>query len=175
VKELKSGKVWLRVLKDTDKARIAELCNNKKVWDNLRDFMPNPYTVTDAENFIRLCKKEDPPTTFAIEYNGEFVGVIGLVVQSDIYRLTAEIGYWLGEPYWGKGIATHAVNLITEYGFDELRLVRIHTGVFDFNIASQKVLEKAGFKLEGVFEKSVVKNEKILNEFRYAKLNPAIT
>ena len=102
---------------------------------------------------------------------GEIIGSIGLVLQSDVYKLTAEIGYWIGEPYWGKGITTKAVQLITEYGFNELGLVRIYTGVFDFNKASQKVLEKAGFKLESIFEKSVVKNNKICDEYRYGLIN----
>jgi ribosomal-protein-alanine N-acetyltransferase len=172
MKELKSGNITLRQLEDSDKIRLAELCNNKKIWDNLRDFIPFPYSVEDAESFVRRSKQENPPMTFAIEYNGELAGVVGLVKQTDIYRLTAEIGYWVGEPLWGKGIATNAVTLMTNYGFNELKLVRIFTGVFDFNIASQRVLSKAGFKLEGIFENSVVKNGEIIDEYRYAKINP---
>jgi ribosomal-protein-alanine N-acetyltransferase len=97
-----------------------------------------------------------------------------LVIQKDIYRLSAEIGYWLGEPYWGKGIALKAVNLITEYGFNELELVRIYSGVFDFNKASHRVMEKAGFKLEAVFERSVIKNGIICDEYRYAKIKESL-
>ena len=145
--------IKLRELEITDKKKLAELCNNKKIWDNLRDYMPFPYTEDNANDFIKYCQGENPQYTFAIEYNGEFVGTIGLVRQTDIYKLTAEIGYWIGEPYWGMGIATKAVQLITEYGFNELGLVRIYTGVFAFNKASQRVLEKVGFKLECIFEK----------------------
>lgn len=173
MKELISGNILLRPLVDSDKNRLAELCNNKKIWDNLRDSIPFPYTVNDAVNFIKLCQKQDQNVTFAIEFKGELCGVIGLVKQTDIYKHSAEIGYWIGEPFWGKGIATAAVNLIVGYGFNDLNLVRIYTAVFDFNKASQKVLRKAGFILEGIFDKSVSKNGRIFDEYRYAKVNPA--
>lgn len=137
----------------------------------MRDHLPFPYTEKHAMEFIEHCQGENPQQTFAVEYNGEFAGCVGLVRQTDIYKLTAEIGYWLGEPYWGLGIATKAVELITEYGFNQLGLVRIYTGVFDFNKASQRVLEKTGFKLECVFEKSLFKNGVICDEYRYALIN----
>lgn len=166
----KSDPITLRCLLDTDQSRLAALCNNRKIWDNVRDFLPSPYTEQNALEFIKNCQEEDPLVRFAIEYKGELAGCVGLVRQTDIYRLTAEIGYWIGEPFWGMGIATKAVGLITDYGFNQLELIRIYTGVFDFNIASQRVLEKSGFTLEGIFEKSVIKNGRILNEYRYAKL-----
>jgi RimJ/RimL family protein N-acetyltransferase len=168
--ELAQGSILLRSYYDNDKDRLAELCNNKKIWDNLRDFIPYPYTILDAERFIDICHNEKPQTTFAIEYNGELIGSIGLILQTDVYKLTAEIGYWIGEPYWRKGITTKAVGMIVDYGFKELGLLRIFTGVFDFNKASQRVLEKSGFKLEGIFEKSILKNGIICNEYRYGKV-----
>jgi len=163
--------ITLRQFEDKDIEPVAILCNNKKIWDNVRDFLPYPYTEKHAQEFIRTCRNEDPQVTFAIEYKGDFAGCIGLVKQTDIYKLTAEVGYWIGEPYWGKGIATKSVNLIVDYGFHHLGLVRIFTGVFDFNHASQRVLEKAGFNLEGIAEKSVFKNGLIRDEYRYAKIN----
>lgn len=173
--ELTDGHIRLRDFSDLDQVRLAELCNNKKIWDNVRDLLPSPYTEQNALEFIKSCQQQNPPVIFAIEYKGELAGCVGLTMQTDVYRLTAEIGYWIGEPYWGLGIATKAVGLLTEYRFDQLDLVRIYTGVFDFNKASQRVLEKSGFKLEGVFEKSVIKNGQIHNELRYAKLKPQIT
>ncbi|MCK9413985.1 MAG: GNAT family N-acetyltransferase [Prolixibacteraceae bacterium] len=170
--ELTTGSIRLRGFSDLDQVRLAKLCNNKKIWDNVRDLLPSPYTEQNALEFIRLCQQEVPTTTFAIEYNGELAGCIGLVKQTDVYRLGAELGYWIGEPYWGLGIATQAVELITLYGFNKLGLIRIYSGVFEFNAASQRVLEKSGFKLEGIFEKSVIKDGKILNEYRYSKLKP---
>jgi RimJ/RimL family protein N-acetyltransferase len=170
---LDSDNLKLRCLTKEDELRLAKLCNNRKIWDNLRDFLPSPYTDQDARAFIDLCLKENPQVTFAIEYRGELAGCIGLVTQSDIYRLTAEIGYWIGEPYWGLEIATEAVKMMTAYGFNQLNLVRIYSSVFDFNKASQKVLEKAGYKLEAIFEKSIIKNGVISDEYRYAKISPS--
>lgn len=169
--ELKYKNITLRKFQNPDSARLAQLCNNRKIWDNLRDFFPFPYTEKDATDFIIYCQDENPQYIFAIDYNSELVGTIGLVRQTDVYKLTAEIGYWIGEPYWGKGIATNAVKLLVDYGFSKLGFARIYTGVFDFNKASQRVLEKAGFKLECIAEKSILKNNKIRNEYRYSLIN----
>ena len=92
--------------------------------------------------------------------------------QVDVYRKSAEIGYWIGEPYWGKGIATEAAKLITAYGFEQLELLKIFSAVFDFNKASQRVLEKAGYKLEAIIEKAICKNHKLCDEYRYGCINP---
>ena len=162
--------IILRSLTDDDATALARLANNKKIFDNMRDALPHPYTLDDAIFFINLTKQENPQVSFAIEFKGAFCGMIGLIPQKDVYRLTAEIGYWLGEPFWGKGIITKAAAMVTEYGFNELGLIRIHTGIFEHNLASMKVLEKNGYKKECVFEKSVIKNGEILNEHRYAKL-----
>ena len=166
---LQYEKIILRPINDNDSSELARLANNKKIWDNLRDFIPFPYTIDDAIFFINMVKEEKPVMTFAIAFDGHLCGVIGLVGQKDVYRKTAEIGYWIGEPYWNKGIATVAVKLITEYGLDQLDYVRIHTGVFEYNIGSMKVLEKNGYKNEGVFEKAILKNGKLWNEHRFSK------
>ena len=165
--ELLEKELKLRPFKDSDSIKLSELCNNKKIWDNLRDYIPYPYSENNAIEYIEHCNKENPQLTFAIEFKGEFVGSIGLIKQQDVYKLTAEIGYWIGEPFWGMGITTRAVRLITNYGFNNLGIIRIYSGVFDFNKASQRVLEKSGFKLECIFEKSVYKNNKICDEYRY--------
>ncbi len=165
---LKHKNIILRSLDNNDKTALADLANNKKIWDNLRDYMPSPYTVDDAIFFINLTKKEDPQMTFAIEFDRQLSGVIGLVGQTDVYRKTAEIGYWIGEPFWNKGIATVAVNLLTDYGFNQLDLIRIHTGVFEYNTASMKVLEKCGYKRDCIFEKAIIKNGKIWDEHRFS-------
>jgi len=170
LKIIYGNKITLRQFKNDDVKILAELCNNKKIWDNLRDFIPSPYTEEHAKSFIEFCLSDTVQTTFAIEYNEMFVGVVDLVLQKDIYRLSAELGYWLGEPFWGKGIATEAVKMIVDYGFNELNLIRIFTGVIDRNIASQKVLEKVGFKLECISKKAIVKNNIICNEYKYSLL-----
>jgi len=170
--ELKSGNVRLRPLRLSDAERLVELANNEKISRNLRDGFPNPYTLADADNFLAKFTNQNPVTFFGIEYSGEHVGNISLVPGQDIYRKSAEIGYFIGESYWNKGIVTTAVNLITEYGFKNLGIIRIHTGVFEYNIASMRVLEKCGFIKEAVSRKSVFKQNKIWDEVRYSKINP---
>ncbi len=166
---LNEGKIELRNLRKSDKSGLAKLANNKNVWDNLRDLMPHPYTENDAGNFIDSTLMEDPKATFGIEFEGKLCGVIGLVPQKDIYRKSAEIGYWIGEAYWGKGIATKAVGLMTTYGLEELNFLRIQTGVFGHNAASMRVLEKNGYEKEGIFKKAVIKNDEIWDEHRFSK------
>ena len=171
-KMLKSDYVELRGFKKTDATRLAELANNKKVSQNLRDGFPHPYGLKDAEAFINKCLEQKTTTIFAIVFKGEYVGNIGLMPAEDVYRKSAEIGYFIGEPYWNKGITTKAVNLITAYGFSELELLRIHTGIIEYNTASMRVLEKCGFKKEGVFQKAIIKNGQVCDEHRYVKINP---
>lgn len=165
---LEENAIRLRPFHMEDAEAIAVLANNKKIWDNVRDSLPYPYSRRDAEYFINLQRKEKVPATFAIEYNGDMAGVIGLVRQADVYRLSAELGYWLGEPFWNKGICTIAVGLIVNYGFEKIGLHRIYASVFDFNKASQRVLEKAGFELECISRKAVIKNGLISSEYKYS-------
>lgn len=164
---LQKDKVLLRTLHEDDAAILAELANNKKIWDNVRDYIPNPYTLKDGKEFIEMTQKENPPLTFAITYEGNFCGVIGLVGLTDIHRKTAEIGYWLGEPYWGKNIMTTALQLITNYGLHQLGFIRIQTLVFEYNTNSMRVLEKCGYVKEGIFRKAIIKNDKIWDEHRF--------
>lgn len=163
------GVVTIRKFRRSDKFRMAEIANNEKVAANLRDAFPSPYTLEDARKFISMCLRQVPYQIFAIEYEGEYVGNIGLHRQDDVYRRTAELGYFIGEPYWHKGITPRAVNLICEYGFRELDIIKIFSGVFSFNTASQRVLEKCGFTLEAVLKSAVIKNGKICDEYRYAR------
>lgn len=162
--------IKLRPFADTDAESIFELANNKNIWINLRDGFPHPYSLADARKYIAYCLSLNPPTCFAIEYGGELAGSIGLFPQSDVYSKSAEIGYWIGEPFWNKGIASRAVDMIVEYGFLNLDIIRIHTGVFSYNIASQKVLEKCRFVKEAVFKNAIWKDGRICDEIRYARL-----
>jgi RimJ/RimL family protein N-acetyltransferase len=171
---LKDQDVALRKFKQNDAIRMQELANNEKISINLRDAFPHPYTLSDAKDFIENCLSQDPITTFAIEYEGEYVGNIGLGQGSDVYRKSAEIGYFIGEPYWNKGITTKAVNLITKYGFEKLGIVRIHTGIYEYNPASMRVLEKCGFEKDGVFRAAIFKNGKMWDEHRFSIINPEL-
>ena len=167
---LTDGIVTLRKLRRSDSTRMALLANNEKISVNLRDAFPFPYTLKDAEEFIVLCTSRKITGVFAIEYKDEYVGNIGLLKQTDVYSKSAELGYFIGEPYWNHGITTRAVNLICEYGFNKLDIVRIYSGVFEFNRPSQRVLEKCGFELEAVLKSAVCKKGRIYDEYRYAKV-----
>jgi RimJ/RimL family protein N-acetyltransferase len=173
--EMTMGNVTLRKPDPADNHIIAELANNKRVWDNLTDIMPHPYSVADANTFINMAVTSDIHKIFAIEYRNNLAGIIGLHGQAGVFRLTAEIGYWIGEPYWNRGIATRAVRLLTHYGIKHLGLVRIYASVYDFNKASQKVLEKAGYRFEGVAKKAIIKNGVILDDYRYSFLDDYMT
>ena len=165
------GEIKIRELIVSDLPKLAEYANNPKVAINLRDSFPHPYSFDDAVKFKEMVDSMNPKVIFAIEYKGEYAGNICLIPCSDVYRKSAEIGYFLGETFWNKGIMTQAVSLITEWGFKNLGIVRIHTGIFEFNKASQRVLEKCGFVHEGTFRKAVIKNNQLCNEIRFAKIS----
>ena len=168
---MKLGNIKLRELELSDKLKLSELLNNKKIWDNLRNKVPYPYQESDAINFIEFITKDNSQQVFAIEVNGNLCGVVGLVLQQDVYEKSAEIGYWIGEPFRGKGIASEAVKLMTDFGFNELNLRRIYAAVFEFNIASMKVLEKNGYLNEGILKKAVFKNGEVWDEHRFYRCN----
>jgi ribosomal-protein-alanine N-acetyltransferase len=167
--------VYLRSLQHTDAAPISILLDNKKIWDNLRDYLPQPYRIQDAEFFIQHVSAELPPLTFAICQDKDLCGIISLKPQSDIHRASAELGYWVGEIFWGKGLATEAVRCICRYAFDDLGFVRLFAGVMEHNVASMRVLEKSGFSKEGILRKAILKNERYLDEHLYASIHPAIS
>lgn len=163
--------VILRALQASDANELAILLNNKNIWDHVRDYLPYPYTLLDAVKFIEMQKDNQNDLIYAIQADGILAGCISLSSKSDVYKLNGEIGFWLGECFWGKGIATEAVKQIIKKGFLEINLHRIYASVFSFNIASVKVLEKAGFIKEAVLKEAVVKNNCIADEYIYALLN----
>jgi RimJ/RimL family protein N-acetyltransferase len=151
-----------------DRESLVYHANNYNIARYMTDRFPFPYTLQDASSFIEMASTGRPPNILAIEVEGKAVGGIGLHMQPDIYRKNAEMGYWLGEPYWGKGIITNAIIEMTRYGFANWDINRIFARPFGTNKASQRVLEKAGFTLEGKFEKSLYKNNEYLDELIYA-------
>ena len=163
------NRVTLRPLGEGDVETLSLLANNRKIWDNVRDYFPHPYTEDNAREYIRLVSSGELKTIFGIQYDGLLCGCIGLHAQTDVYRLSAELGYWIGEPFWGKGIASAAVGHVTVFGFEQLQLTRIFAGVFSFNSASMKVLEHNGYLLEGISTKAVIKNGQVWDEHRYAR------
>jgi [ribosomal protein S5]-alanine N-acetyltransferase len=164
------GSFHLRPLTPADAGSMAAYANNYNIWRNVRDYFPHPYKLEDAVSFILSNEGITPPINLCIEYEGACAGVIGFIPQEDVYSKTADLGYWLGEPFWGKGIMTAAVHKTVEYIFSQFDVVRIHAGIFDWNGASMRVLEKAGFRKECVFEQSVYKDGQLINEHRYSIL-----
>jgi RimJ/RimL family protein N-acetyltransferase len=144
--------------------------NNRNVWINLRNRFPYPYTTADAENFFNVVVGREPETSFAIEVNGKAVGGIGFSPLEDEEYRSAEIGYWLGEEFWGRGITTEVLIAVTEYAFSQFDLSRLYAHVFEWNVASARVLEKAGYEFEGRLRKSVTKDGQTIDRLLYAKV-----
>jgi len=171
---IKIGGFQIRNYKINDTEALLKYANNWNVSINLRDGFPYPYTIQDAADWIDFTIHQNPQTNFAIA-GQELIGGIGITLQSDVHRKSAEIGYWLGEPFWGRGIITQALSAMTQYAFDNFDLIRLYAYVFETNPASMRVLEKAGYKLEGRLRKSVVKDGQILDQMVYAMLKEELT
>jgi len=162
-------RISLRQWASSDADSLVQLANNRDIWINLRDRFPHPYTHTDADGFIAHCAAETgKPIQFAIDLDGLAIGGIGIERLEDVHRLTAEVG--LGEPYWGNGIATAALTKMTRYAFAEFPFERIQALVFEWNPASRRVLEKAGYALEASFARCIFKDGRLGGAFLYAHL-----
>ncbi len=157
-----------------DASSIVVYADNPRVAANLRDIFPHPYHLEDAERFLQGVTEQAPRTVFAIATESEAIGVIGLTLGEDVHRFTAELGYWLGEPFWGRGIMTDAVRAVVEHGFSELGLLRIYAEPYAGNLGSARVLEKAGFELEGRMRAGVFKDGRILDQLLYSVVNERV-
>ena len=164
---LTMGEYCIRRFQAEDVDALVRHANNRNVSINLRDIFPFPYERHDAEAWLKEVRKMDPETAFAIATAEELIGGIGLHLQSDVHRRSAEIGYWLAEAYWGRGIATHALQAMTEWGFAHLDINRIFAHVFGWNPASARVLEKAGYVLEGRLRQAVTKDGQVTDLLVY--------
>lgn len=162
----------LRPWRESDAASLARFADNPHIASTLRDVFPCPYTVEDAQAYIRACLEGDDggQLCFAIEIEGQAAGSVGLFIGGDVYRRSAELGYWLAEPYWGQGIMTRAVGQICRDGFKRFDIVRIYAEPFADNTGSRRVLEHNGFTLEGVKRDSVFKNGRLQDSCLYALL-----
>lgn len=173
--KLKIGKYMIRDWRIGDAPSVAKYANNRKIWMNLRDVFPYPYRRSDAENFLLKVAQQNPRTVFAIANDKEAIGSIGLMLGEDVHRYTAEMGYWLAEPFWNKGIMSRVVNRFADFAFEEFDLNRIYAEPYTGNTASVRVLEKAGFVLEGTLRANVFKDGKVLDQLLYAKIRQGIT
>jgi len=158
----------LRPWRAADLASLVRYANNPRVAQNLMNSFPHPYTEVDGRAFLAMALQAKPANRMAIEINGEAAGGLGLHLQPDIYCKNAELGYWLAEPFWGNGIMNRAVTQMVTYGFEHFAIDRIFAKPFGTNLASQRVLEKAGFILEARFEKTIFKNGTYYDELVYA-------
>ena len=162
--------IVLRPWQKQDAQELASVANNKNIWNNVRDALPSPYTVMDALQWIAHVNDQNPVVHFAIVYKGRIAGSIGCVPKEDVARKTIEIGYFVGEPYWGKGIATEAVRLLVDFIVTRMDVIRIYAQVFAGNQSSMKVLQKNGFYLEAINRKAVVKNNTVMDDYVWVKL-----
>lgn len=154
-----------------DTAQIVLIANNKNIADKLRDGFPFPYSFDDARNWLNIILPENfPPRFFAITVDQRPVGSIGIVSKTDIYRKNFEIGYFLSEEYWGRGITTKAIKAATSYSFSDFDIERVYAEPFADNIGSRKALEKAGFTLEATLKRNVIKNGIIKDSCIYSVL-----
>lgn len=158
----------VRSWRAADAGSLVRYANNRRIWSQLRDRFPHPYRRADAVTFLRAACRALPETNFAIDVEGEAVGAVGFTLLADVERVSAEIGYWLGEPFWGRGIATRALRATTQHAIAHHGLTRVFAVPFATNAASCRVLEKAGFVVEGRLRRSAVKDGVVVDQWLYA-------
>ena len=168
--EIKRKQFTLREWRPDDAESLALHANNVKVWRNLHDAFPHPYTLADAESWIKQTSAATSGMIFAIVVDGQAVGGIGINPGKDVERRTAAIGYWLGEAYWGRGIMTEALEAMTEHVFSVFDFARLEAYVFEWNLPSTRVLEKAGYAREATLRKKVTKEGRTVDCFLYARI-----
>lgn len=158
----------LRPWQEGDQASLLRHANDRDIWRNLRDRFPHPYTAAGADAWVDVASQQQPITDFAIAVAGEAVGGIGVTLHQDVERCSAEIGYWLGRAYWGKGIMTRAVRAMTIHAVDTFSLTRVFAVPFVYNAASIRVLERAGYAREGILRRSAIKDGRVVDQIMYA-------
>lgn len=172
---ISTDKCVIRPWRRGDEPSLVRHADNRNVWMNVRDTFPSPYRISDARTWVEVATRVLSDQVWAIDVAGFAVGGIGLHPDQDVHRYNAEIGYWLGEEFWGQGIATEAVHAITRYALEQRGLVRVYAAVFEWNRASMRVLEKCGYEFEGTLRMSVFKAGRFVDQRLYAKLGAVPT
>jgi ribosomal-protein-alanine N-acetyltransferase len=162
----------LRSWRADDAESLARHGDSSAVWSNMRDAFPRPFTIERAREFIASARAAKPETRLAIEVDGAAVGGIGIALHSDIERVSAELGYWLGESFWGRGIMSEAVRAMTRHAVETFQLTRVFAVPFESNVASHRLLEKAGYLLEGRLRRCAIKEGKVIDQLLYAFVPP---
>jgi ribosomal-protein-alanine N-acetyltransferase len=170
--EIQGSAFTLRGWFDGDEASLQKHADNPNVSAFLLDRFPYPYSLNDAFIWVAFMRQQERQTNFAIAIDGQVCGGIAVDLKVDANHQEAEIGYWLAEPYWGRGIITEAVQLLTHYAFENLGIIRIQAGVFSKNTASMRVLEKAGYVKEGIMRNALIKKGEVMDKHLYAILKP---
>lgn len=170
--QIDCGDFILRTWKKGDEFSLVVHANNYEIWRNLRDIFPHPYTYKDAEDWLRIANLNYPAHNFAIEVDGQAAGGIEISFKDDIYKKNAEINYWLGEQYWGRGIVSRAVSIMSDYTFEHFDILKIYASVFEGNERSERLLKKVGFEYEAVLKKAIFKNNRFYDELIYTKWRP---
>lgn len=167
--QLDLGICRVRSWRASDLSSLVRNANNRRIWINLRDRFPFPYTEDAGRQWLAFVTAANVESNFAIEVDGAAVGGIGFIPGTDVERISAEVGYWLGEAHWGRGIATVALGGISEYAFEAFDLHRLFALPFAENLASRRVLEKAGYRLEAILRMSAIKDGRILDQALYSR------
>lgn len=168
--QLDCGVCVVRDWTPSDKTSLVRVANNRNVWRNLTHRFPHPYTDADADSWFALVEKDARPTHWAIEVEGKAVGGIGVEFGEGVHAKSARFGYWLGEPYWGRGIMSAAARATSEHVFARFDIARLEAPVFEWNPASMRVLEKCGFVREGVLRQSILKDGQLIDAVLYARI-----
>jgi [ribosomal protein S5]-alanine N-acetyltransferase len=166
--QIKIDECLLRPWQMDDAPALVKHANNLRISQNLHEGFPHPYTFEAADRWLTVANKFDPPRNFAIVLDGEAVGAIGFIVKEDVHRHSAEIGYWLSEAYWGRGIVTAALKAVSAYAFATFDICRLYAGIFEWNPASARVLDKAGYTYEGRLRMAITKGDRIVDELIYS-------
>lgn len=168
--EIKFDGYKIRSYERNDLDSLIKYANNYNIYKWLKNSFPHPYTEDDAVVWLANSSTQNPETNFAIANDSELIGAIGFHLREDVFKYNAEIGYWIGEPFWGKKIVSKAVREITKYIFNSFEIRRIYANVFEGNPASVRVLKKSGYKLEGTLRKAVLKENRFLDQYIYGLL-----
>jgi len=164
------GDLSVRSWRKSDLDALVRHANNPKIAANLRDQFPHPYRRRDGIDYLEFVREQVPERNFALQYAGEAIGGIGFQIGVDISRVGAEMGYWVSESYWGRGFATRAAQATSDWAFEKYKLTRVFALVFSGNLASIRVLEKAGFQREGILRRSAIKYGVVLDQLIFAKV-----
>jgi RimJ/RimL family protein N-acetyltransferase len=168
--EIKLSESVVRSWRTSDAESITRHAADRRIWLNMRDAFPHPYHLSDAQQFIAGALADKPETKFAIVVDGQAAGSIGYFPRTDVERISAEIGYFLGAEFWGRGIMSETLAAVTAYAFENHPLERVYAVPFAHNTASCRVLEKAGFTREALMRRAVIKDGQVLDQFMYAKV-----